>query len=293
MPPVNTKAVGSLAAVTLLPPNAAVTTTPSRQSLPPHMMTVIDMVSGRMHDIDGVSRVTVDTLGTGTTASVRITARGWSPSLHPVRLQLRVQDDVTRTVEEVAMGILKGLAPALDRQRGRAASAKRLTGRVEPLDIGYGVDLQHMHVDASLDGLCRTAGYALADQLPAVVRRIHELASDHDGGLEHRVAVGFVAEHPGSRGGETIREAGLMIPCDATGDRPSFIYDGAVLTIYAPPVPETMAAMMPGRPLRDLVMLHPSLDDRIVGTIGQQHVDKQHITITLKRDLVPFRSLRT
>ena len=266
---------------------------PSRQALPPRMTSVVDIVSQHMLAIDGVTRVTLDTVQMGPPAMVRVAARGWSPSLHGVNLRMSTRVDLSLGADAVAEQVLIGIAGALNVQRQRSLCASRLMGRVEPLDLGHAVDLEHVHVDASLDALCRTAGYTLRGQLPTVVRRLHEPVTDHDGGPIHATNVGFVAErgHAGHDGASMIREAGLMIPYDGTDERPPFIYDGASLSIHAPAIPETAAVLMAGRPLGDLIHLHPALDGRIVETIEQRDTDRHAITVRLVRALTPFRDL--
>ena len=267
----------------------------------PRVTNVIDRISQEMLAIDGLTQVTLDTVAMGPPPHVRVAARGWSPSLHPIRILLDVRVDLAREAHEIAADILDRIAPELDEQRRRSKAAYDLFGRIEPLDLGHAVDLDHLWIDVSLDPLCRVAGYTLREHLPAIIRRVHGPTVDHRGGPVHGTLAGFVAERErASADGGFVREAGVMIPFDGTEGvgcqdgrppHPPFAYDGATLSIHAEPVPETVAALLVGRPLSDLVRLHPALDRRTIASIDQVEIGRHRITVKFTPELTPFKEL--
>lgn len=267
----------------------------------PQITSVVDRVSQELLAIDGLGRVTLDTIRTGQPARVCVAARGWSPSLHWINLKFKADVDLTQSPGRIAADILQAIAPGVERQRLRSKAAHDMFGRIVPLDVGFAADVHHMWVDASLDPLCRVAGNTLAGHLPAVVKRIHEPIMDHDGGPVHGTMAGYVEEReaPDVEGG-MIREAGVLLPFDGTEGtgcedgrppHPPFLYDGATLSIHTDPIPETVAATLPGRPLSDLVLLHPALDRRTIASIEQAENGRHRITIRFVRELIRYRDL--
>lgn len=156
----------------------------------------------------------------------------------------------------------------------RAADAAAL-GIERPLDVGTG-RIDHLHADASL--------VALSPDASASARHaVSILHARGTRGVRHGADVlsgdRFMREI--DRPGPTaLREIGWTVDLGPRPDGPSF--DGRMLTFVtrsarapdedpgarpSPTLPTTVLVGLPGRPLRSLALVHPALDDRIVGRI--------------------------
>lgn len=204
---------------------------------------------------------------------VSVHASCWAPSLHEADLQIGHR--TTTALRDPAIGdeLLEAFAPAIERQRRRAEAGLR-HGIARPLPlilvkkrIGGSVvqpvvEMRHMHVDAALPVLAADNGLVdLPDVLRAGVLRLLD-TGDH-GSEPHDGEDLIVGENDVIVDEGGVRAVGTRIALHSEPGR-SVHYDGTMVSIQGRPLAETIVAAATGRPLGDLVRLHPALDTRIV-----------------------------
>jgi hypothetical protein len=222
---------------------------------------------------------------------VSVFLTGWSPSLHELHINYvaTVPIDLHRTLD--AETTLRSFAPALTEQRGRARNALSL-GRALPLPydsdpvVGGPSDtphVSHLLVDRALPVLAALDGDHLEISLVEGVMDLHRDPQDSNGGPLLADSTTFVAA------ADAGMVAGRLVPIDTVPGTPA-TFDGRWLRIGGgalAAVPETVITMLPGRRVRDVVPLHPSLDDRIILEACEDERDGD-LALLLEPDLVPF-----
>jgi hypothetical protein len=233
-------------------------------------------VQSAFGSIPGVSGVRVHhsrTKDAVPTHVVRVHASCWAPSLHEADLQIGHR--TTTALKDPAIGdeLLEAFASAIGRQKRRAEAGLR-HGIARPLPLTLVkrrvggalvqpvIEMRHMHVDAALPVLAADNG--LVD-LPGVLRE----------GVMRLLDAGDHSAEPHDGDDLVVGEADVIVwnaGTMAVGTRValrsepgrSIHYDGTTVSIQGRPLAETMLAGAAGRPLRDIVQLHPAIDARIV-----------------------------
>ena len=238
------------------------------------------------------------------TMAVDLDLAGWSPTLHRVPLKLTTAFDRGYDADDAADTITGQLAPQIARQHRRANDA---------FALGHALPLRTAGEDTPIDHLlCDVAHMemVLIGNDPDNAQSLHGLSTflwdtaekvanahdrSHDGGLS--LGVETVAIETDDADPRRI----LLLPseelwrCPVPGEIAA-CDDGSVrLTIDVGPVPQAVLAAMPRRPLRDLVRVHPLLDDRLVRDIATEGFATDGsggVIITLPPVLAPFGILR-
>lgn len=222
---------------------------------------------------------------------VRVHASCWAPSLHEADLQIGHR--TTTALRDPAIGaeLLQAFALAIQRQRHRAEAGLR-HGIARPLPLTQAkrriddrlvqpaLEMRHMHVDAALAVVAADSGLVdLPEVLRAGVKRLLDTgdhsAEPHDG---EDLIVGetdVIIDDDGTRAVGTRVTLRSEPGC-------SIHYDGTMVSIHGRPLAETLLTAAAGRPLGDLVRLHPALDARIVKGAHAEtngNIDVIHVAI--------------
>lgn len=230
--------------------------------------------------------------------TVTASLRGWSPSLHEIRISGNVGCVMTGD-EDAAAGILiRRFAPLIAAQNARAAEGMFLFGRLDPLQAQtiFSTDAQHLHVDRALVEMCRDTGRIAWDRVTRAVSTICTAVSAlYDGGSRVATSSGSLEEAPRADGRPALRTVGFPVHIRHEGSidppagvqKPSF--DGAELGLPDAQLPDTVLAAIVGRPLGDLVQVHEEIDERIVRAAARD--PDGAVRLALDPDLVPVFSL--
>jgi hypothetical protein len=244
---------------------------------------------GSIPGVDGVRLHHSRTKDAKRTHIVSVHATCWAPSLHEADLQIGHRTTTALTDPAIGGELLEAFAPVIERQRRRAETGlkygiarplplqrphRRIGGRlVEPV-----IEMRHMHIDAALPILAAANGLVdLPDVLRAGVLRLLDSgdhsAEPHDGGDL------VVGENDVIMDDAGVMAVGTHVVLHSAPGR-SIRYDGSMVTIRGLPLAETLIAAAGGRPLRDLVQLHPALDSRIIRhTDASRDLDVIHVVL--------------
>lgn len=213
--------------------------------------------------------------GTRGFRSISLVNGVWSPSLHPASAdKFLIQAGMSH--DEV----LDLVSAPIARQVRACEGARRHGVPWQPVS---GEHVDHLHIDRSLLAIGVNGVRNMRDHLREAIVRLHPPASvRYDGS-------GIL-----SRSGETVTEVEtddgvvrvLQLTTWARRD-PWYPFDGETLSMPDMAVPDTVMALMAGRPLRDLATVHPALDDRIVTSMGRTSSGATpYVLVTLAPDRV-------
>ena len=194
--------------------------------------------------------------------TVRVSFKGWSPTLHETWVQLLGEPFTGPEDEDAAIDrLLLDYGDGFARQRRRSEDAARL-GRRTPFPKK---DIDHLWVDEAMAPLARAGGTDLMGAVRDLIGRVHQLDNIHRGGARHRLN-GFADTVTGeSEEADTmLRYACPSIKMRTAAGRNGIVHTGHIVTIQAGDIPQTLLTALVGRPLRDLAAIHPALDDRII-----------------------------
>ena len=239
---------------------------------------------------------------------------GRSPSLHSIVIELPVRLATAADVQDQVDDILGQIDGVLDRQRARAAAGLELAGAAAsafPLTTGRAglVSIMHLHVDASAlamvvagengsvrshawtpeqarrvrDAETMTSCWTRIREIGDHVQQLHNTADRYAGGGTLRKGSLAVAERSKMRVAEWSQ--GVRTPGSGATSCQGILH-GGTLALDPFELPETLARAMSGRPLRDLVSIHPMLDGRIVRQVRTGATAGP--SITLEPVLVPL-----
>jgi len=242
-----------------------------------------------LHAVPGLSKMHI-TYSRGMTRiadrTMTIAIDGWSPTLHFVSMSHVVGLGAAIDDASVQAAIPK-VADVIGRLATRADDGAR-HGATKPLEMRNGPDVSHLYVDRALAGMI-VVPESCRNGARSAVRDVHKPSGggascvSHMGTLRARIVERRYDE--GFR-----REVGWTWSI-TNSDGPT--YDGAVLSLKAGPLPEMLTAAMPGRPLRDLALVHRALDDRIVRDLYRDDLGggQTLYTATFEPDLVKLADL--
>jgi hypothetical protein len=220
---------------------------------------------------------------------------GWSPSLHRCRF--------TRT--EVPYGSLtdmKSLLIAAAREialvHGWRAASGRRHGAMLPMPTDGGVaddgsalniPIRHLSMDRSLvRTIAETAGILTLDETfreyvatpLATLMRSHGRSDDNHGDGGVRVSHALA---PAGSGHRDVHEIAVRFRHSARSGSSTWI-DGNRIAVNVDPLPETVVAASPGRPVSDVLDMGHAYDGRVVETISYDE-DNGRLDIVLVPDL--------
>jgi hypothetical protein len=247
-----------------------------------------------------------------------VTVDGWSPSLHGLHMQWTLVIGPSLDVEDQTASALSSIATLLQTQRDRAAAALALPCRPSafPLDQG-GNRYAYMHLDVDASALAVIIGdddhrytrspphtpeqaarhrESVLDtpaldrmgDLGTYVSDLHRGTTDHDGGPSLRWRDVTVSERRGRRVLDWVQ---LVRTPGHKGPSGQGMLRGTTLTLDPVAIPETLADLLPGRPLRDLVDIHPMLSDRIIRRL--RTLTNGRVSVTLAPAQVSIDDVRT
>lgn len=219
--------------------------------------------------------------------AISVSFSGWSPSLHRISVQAiqpLPQEDMDE--EAIADQILVQLRDVFERQRRRAGDAARL-GHGSPLPNGA---ISHLEIDRAMIPLAQDYGTDLMGAMRNAVGTLHRNEQLHRGGA--------LLRQPGAMVGEVLRDEGNLrfvapsIKIRAAGSRRAAVHHGHLVAIYAEHLPETALSALIGRPIGNLVSLHPSLDDRPVRRAENRGTrERPMIELGIDQHLEPVHSI--
>lgn len=223
-----------------------------------------DTAVAMLHEIPGLSGMRyVDGRHAQGLPVFTIGVTGWSPTLHAMRMTQSVRMPPGDEGSEVAIDFTSRIHATLA-ERARDAQGYGLSG---PPDAAARPPIaHHLVIDRSLAEIVRTRpGGCVATNVAFALREAHGQQATF-GGYVHQEG-GRAIERVGDPADRPSREIGWAV---SLSGREFPRYDGGMLSLKAEGLPSTVTSAMRGRRLRDLVQVHPALDDRIVREL---HVD--------------------
>jgi hypothetical protein len=215
---------------------------------------------------------------------------GWSPSLH--RLPVQYMRDVRTTGGEVEPGDAhEAFRDAAIEQLGRSHCGRHM-GLMAPLPVEaesltsgkpFRIEMRHMLVDASIPALMVAEEEDPVETLRRTVTTLHMQPESSEGGAYLANGVGLILECG----------LGRLVGADTTidsRDHPAS-YDGLALHVHRLQIPETVLQEAPGRMLREIVSIHPSLDERIIKSAENDASRAGSLLITLEASLITFEQV--
>ena len=241
---------------------------------------------GMMGAISGVTPGTVGFVnGHATGTRIRATYAGWSPSLHSYHFDVEVNSPYRVDDDRLHRDPPASLVRMLGTQRDRLQAGIRL-GLHRPLETPVtsfsGVETRHLHVDRTLVALYTALDGRFTSDIAEAIANLHT----GDDTVHHvdtmRDDCSWVMETP------THRLCGMLTALrDRTLGR-WVTYDGMTLCIGGAQIAETAAAVLVGRPLRDLAEVHPVLDDVAIRSIDTEWEDGHpSLRVEIEPDLIP------
>lgn len=229
----------------------------------------------------------VQVTGTGS-RRINLHVTGRSPSLHR---QTWIWSTVVRIVGNGDSAILRGLADISDRldlQRERADAAVAL-GHAFPLPMHDGypplepIAIGHLTMDATALALrlnelpSGAPASGELHRLRALVRGIHRAVSDP----AKRIAREDDAAVTDRSAADRRLDVRTLVPLPYGK---SAHINGEMLIIPDASLPDTILATLPGRPLGDVISVHPLLDARIISKATNTPTSKgaARVRVTLK-----------
>lgn len=219
-------------------------------------------------------------------SDVVIEFSGWSPSLHRLDHRLTVHPAADVEEADYAGSVIDAATGILQRQTMRHRAGMEF-GLSYPLpansDFKDPPETRHLTVDSALPLFSPAGDADLVEELQEAIGLMHQRVCEEDG--DALFASNAYALHCGL--GHLV---GANVEREATGCR--MVYNGMSLDIYGPSVPETAITQLAGRPLGDLMLIHPAIDGRIVRTAESGDAGQSpRLKVTLVPDAVPFTSI--
>ena len=283
---------------------------PPRQMLTARANAVIHDTLGRIPGL--VVKDVKATRASAQTTCVTVNVRGWGPTLHEAQGALMIRlpapadehsitgDEISDNGEFQRFARVQALRAEAGMEMGLSAPMDPTGGSI-PMDRIASIrrrmptEVRHLLVDASLPSVLATAGEDPLGDLRDGIRRAHAGGGNLVHGGDHRgvhfcgdiwlqeVSADVLGIEP--RVDRTLRIVGraavLEVPEGMTGS-----YDGRHLRLQGHGVPETVATVMPGMRLGDVVDLHPVLSERIVDDV--EIAADGEMWIGLVPDLLPL-----
>lgn len=248
-------------------------------------------------------------------ASIVVGITGWSPTLHQVEIEyeLTIRAPASSTLapgsgaprgdEEPGLiaAVLEALDTPLSLQRRRAARAA-LEGIAMPIgNASYQPsELSHIHLDASHAAIViersmhhgQLPGDAMRSFLSLNLASLHREAVDHPGGHSLGSDVIDTYDHDGRSNAAFLTD--LLSDERFAHEGIGASMKGHRVSVSGMVVPDTALLAAIGRPLGDLVDLHPYLGHRIVAAAETTDAGGGGFLVTLERDsrrLGGFQSL--
>ena len=244
--------------------------------------------AGILSLLGGICGVTPGNVGlvktdpTGTL--LRITYTGWSPSLHAVDYDIEAFSPWQPDDPRLHRLPCETLERALDVQRRRLEAGVAI-GLHRPLEAPrpafVGVQTSHLVASKALIDLANALGHDFGEDIQEDLANLHH--SDEADGLSEDLGDdrSWVSERNG------MRACGRSVPIGEQDNGRWLIYDGIHLSIGGRQVSETAAIQLAGRPLRELVEVHPVLDGLTMAAIENASFDEiPELRITFAPDLV-------
>ena len=192
--------------------------------------------------------------------AVDIRMEGWSPTLHAVRIVRIDSLQMTRAALDEAADVLPRAIDAIATlQRSRAQDAARM-GHARPLPTR---EIGHLDIDPALPALRGDGPDATRKAILEAVRRAHSTSNDYSGGAAMR-AGGVLLGDRRAEDGRWLRICAPNVKLRSVDGRRQATLRAFELDLEAEHLPDTVLAALAGRPLRDLVEIHPLLDDRTI-----------------------------
>lgn len=217
--------------------------------------------------------------------SIEIRMNGWSPTLNGISMRFdtavcsRINGRAT-TLEEIVHEATTRLQAILDRQRERAKDAAA-RGMAKPASSGT---VEHIDTDVAFARVVASVGKDPAGVLDGAMRRGHSDSNvDAKGGRILAVSGAHVAEYPIDEG-HWIRVCLPHVKLRDAQGRHTVTWRGHEIEVPSAQLPDSVLTTLVGRPLGDLVMVHPLLDGRIIRK-AQMKTDKARSAVVVGIDI--------
>jgi len=225
----------------------------------------------------GISGVGVQRLGVTTKGQVSVEMQGWSPSLHRIDIQyardmggVAPEDLTTHMVDKAFMdaiveqgerskaGMFMELHAPLPLRPSEPASAMR--NPVKRSSMFAKAEMRHLLVDASLPAVAASDGEDLDSMLRKLLDETHRAGKAWEGGSYVSDLTGHIIECGLGR----VIGAEVDVTLSNAPGGGYGTYDGLALHLRGVTLPETVLIHAAGRPLGDMIKVHPALDGRVV-----------------------------
>jgi len=224
----------------------------------------------------------------GLTTEFSIHFQGWSPTLHMAQVKIDMDNPPhDRDDPALAPWVLRRIAPviAVQRRRARAGLAHGIATPLTCSPPFHGpTEMRHLQVDASLPRLAADNGFRdLHRGLTEAVRVLLDSGDSTGGGPLVEGDREFLMETGPDL---SVRTVGVEISLHV-GSGMEVTYDGRRLLLHGCELPETTLASAIGRPLGDLVRVHPVFDLRTIDGARQRHmIDTRRYGVKHSRPVV-------
>lgn len=193
--------------------------------------------------------------------------RGWSPTLHGTDVRRTETLHLTQEAIDEALDHFTTTFDALaDLQRSRVADAARL-GYDRPLPTR---EIDHLDVDVALPRLRGDGPDATREAVLNAIRRAHSSSTTYHGGNALKTSGVLLGDSMSDDGSRWRRVCAPNVRLrSATGEHLATLR-AFELDVHADHRPGDVLAKFVGRPLGDLMPVHPTLDQRIVRKVSNR-----------------------
>jgi len=220
-----------------------------------------------MSGIPHVQDVDLECAGYTRMFAVTYSLKGWSPTLHHVQIRRMETLHLTQEAIDEAFGFFTRTFDAVAAlQRHRVADAARM-GWDRPLPTR---EIGHLDIDVALPTLQGKGPDATSESILNAIRRAHSRSTEYHGGNALKgggVLLGDSLTEDGSRWQRVCAPSVRMRSAEGAHVATLRAFE---LEVHAECRPEESLAGFEGRPLRDLMAVHPLLDERIVRRVSNR-----------------------
>ncbi len=199
--------------------------------------------------------------------TVNFSFDGWSPTLHKIRIRRRESLHLRQeAIDEALEYFTRAFGEMAALQRQRALDAGHL-GYDRPLPTS---EIGHLDIDRALPVLREDGSAATRSAILEAVRRAHADTNDYAGGNSLKASGVLLGDSLSEDGDRWLRICAPNVKLRAPDGSFRATLRAFELELDADHRPEDALGDFEGRPLRDLLRIHPLLDDRIVRKVSNR-----------------------
>lgn len=192
---------------------------------------------------------------------------GWSPTLHKVQVRRRESLHLRQeAIDEALTYFTRTFDQLAALQRQRSADAGVL-GYARPLPTR---EIGHLDIDKAFAILREDGPEATRAAVLEAVRRAHAATNEYDGGNALHASGVLLGDSLDAESGRWLRICAPNVKLRSPDGSFRATLRGFELELDADHRPEETLAEFEGRPLRDLLEIHPLLDGRTIRTVSNR-----------------------